>query len=358
MISAPVIREITRIVGHEHLVIAQDAMVEYASDGTGLEYMPDAVAFPASDEEISQLLKLATKEGFPVIPRGAGSGMSGGALPVEGGLVLVMTRFNRILSSSSNLICRVEPGVITADLEDAVEAVGLFYPPDPASRDISTIGGNVAECAGGLRAVKYGVTRDYILGLTIVLPTGEIMNTGVETMKGVAGYDLTRLITGSEGTLAVVTAIILRLIPKPEAKKTMTAFFPDVSSAVRTVSQDIIMNKIIPSILEFIDRVSVDCVKEEMDISIPDGALGMLLIEVDGDKASVKQDAERIRDFMQKRGGCLRFESASNSREASGCGEKSANFSSLLTLRPHKISKESLLPGGQHVRNCSTVWEN
>ena len=344
MISAPVIREITRIVGHEHLVIAQDAMVEYASDGTGLEYMPDAVAFPSSNEEISHILKLATKEGFPVIPRGAGSGMSGGALPVEGGLVLVMTRFDRILSiDQDNLICRVEPGVITADLQDAVEAVGLFYPPDPASRDISTIGGNVAECAGGLRAVKYGVTRDYILGLTIVLPTGEIMKTGVETMKGVAGYDLTRLITGSEGTLAVVTAIILRLIPKPEAKKTMIAFFPDVSSSVRTVS-DIIIKKIIPTILEFIDRVCLDCVKEEMDISIPDGALGMLLIEVDGDEASVKQYAEKIRDLCKK-GGCLKFESASNSREAERLWEARRNVSpSLLTLRPHKISEDIVVP--------------
>jgi len=344
MISAPVIREITRIVGHEHLVIAQDAMVEYAFDGTGPEYMPDAVAFPASNEEISHILKLATKEGFPVIPRGAGSGMSGGALPVEGGLVLAMNRFDQILSiDQDNLICRVEPGVITADLQDAVEAVGLFYPPDPASRDISTIGGNVAECAGGLRAVKYGVTRDYVLGLTIVLPTGEIMKTGVETMKGVAGYDLTRLITGSEGTLAVVTAIILRLIPKPEAKKTMIAFFPDVSSAVRTVS-DIIMKKIIPTILEFIDRVCLDCVKEEMDISIPDGALGMLLIEVDGDEASVKQDAEKIRDLCKK-GGSLRFESASNSQEAERLWEARRNVSpSLLTLRPHKISEDIVVP--------------
>ncbi len=344
ILNSAVINEITRIVGHEHLLTTQDVMDEYASDGTRLQYMPEAVAFPADNEQVSLILKLATKEGFPVIPRGAGSGMSGGALPVQGGLVLAMNRFDRILSiDQDNLICKVEPGVITADLQDAVEDLGLFYPPDPASKNISTIGGNVAECAGGLRAVKYGVTRDYILGLTVVLPTGEIINTGVETMKGVAGYDLTRLIVGSEGTLAVVTAIILRLIPKPETKKTMIAFFPDVTSSVRTVSR-ITMEKIIPTILEFIDRTCLDCVREEMDIPVPDGAGGMLLIEVDGDKTSVEQDAVKIRNVCEK-GGCLKFESASNTQEAERLWEARRNVSpSLLSLRPHKISEDIVVP--------------
>ena len=344
MISTTVLKKISNIVGNKHLVTAQDAMVEYATDGTKLKYMPDAVAFPSNSEEVSRILRLATKEVFPVIPRGAGSGMSGGALPVKGGLVMVMNRFDRILSiDQENLICKVGPGVITAHLQNVVEEVGLFYPPDPASLSISTIGGNVAECAGGLRAVKYGVTRDYILGLTVVLPTGEIINTGVETMKGVAGYDLTRLIVGSEGTLAVVTAITLRLIPKPEEKKTMIAFFPDVFSAVKTVS-DIIRHRVIPTILEFIDKLCLDCVREEMGIPIPDGAGGMLLIEVDGDEASVKQAAEKIRISCNK-GGCLRFESASNSQEAERLWEARRNVSpSLLTLRPHKISEDVVVP--------------
>ncbi len=344
MISAEVIREITEIVGLKHLISNQDAMAEYASDGTKLVYMPDAVAFPANNEEISRILKLAAKYDFPVIPRGAGSGMSGGALPVKNGLVLAMNRFDRILSiDQDNLICKVEPGVITADLQDEVEKIGLFYPPDPASRDISTLGGNVAECAGGLRAVKYGVTKDYVLGLTVVLPTGEIINTGVETMKGVAGYDLTKLIVGSEGTLAVITAITLRLIPKPSATRTMTAFFPDVSTSVKTVSH-IIMKKIVPTILEFIDRVCLDCVGTEMDIPIPDGAGGMLLIEVDGDENSVEQDANKIKLVCEK-GGCLKFESASSSQEADRLWEARRNVSpSILTLRPHKISEDIVIP--------------
>ena len=344
MISRPVIRDIIRIVGEEHLFTTRDIMAEYATDGTKLEFMPDAVAFPADSKEVSRILGLATKEGFPVIPRGAGSGMSGGALPVEAGLVLAMNRFDRILSiDRDNFICKAESGVITADLQNAVEKFGLFYPPDPASRDISTIGGNVAECAGGLRAVKYGVTRDYVLGLTVVLPTGEILNTGVETMKGVAGYDLTRLIVGSEGTLAVVTAITFRLVPKPETKKTMIAFFPDVASSVRTVSS-ILMEKVLPAILEFIDRACLDCVRDKMDIPVPDNANGMLLIEVDGDKNTVEHDGEKIRRVC-KNGGCLKFESASNSREAERLWEARRNVSpSLLALRPHKISEDIVVP--------------
>ncbi len=344
MISTAVLREIIRIVGNEHLVTTRDALTEYATDGTKLEYMPDAVVFPADSAEVSKILRLATEKEFPVIPRGAGTGMSGGALPVKGGLVMSMNRFDRILSIDlDNLISKVEPGVITAQLQTAVEEVGLFYPPDPASMNISTIGGNVAECAGGLRAVKYGVTRDYILGLTVVLPTGEIVNTGVETMKGVAGYDLTRLIVGSEGTLAVITAVTLRLIPKPEAKTTMIAFFPDVSTAAQTVS-DIVRHRIIPTILEFIDRACLDCAKGEMDIPVPDGAGGMLLIEVDGDVATVKKNAKKIRSVCET-GGCLRFESASDSREADRLWEARRNVSpSLMTLRPHKISEDIVVP--------------
>jgi len=344
MISNIVLREIEQIVGREHMIMADDGLVEYASDATKLEFMPDAVAFPADSEEISRILRLATKNGFPVIPRGAGSGMSGGALPVNGGLIVSMDRLNRIIAiDQDNLIAKVEPGVITAHLHEAVEKIGLFYPPDPASQDISTIGGNVAECAGGLRAVKYGVTRDYVLGLRIVLPTGEIAKTGVETMKGVAGYDLTRLVIGSEGTLAVITEITLRLLPKPAAQKTMLAFFPDVSAAVRTVSE-IIRNKIIPSILEFMDRLCLDCVREELNLSFPLDAGAMLLMEVDGDELLVEREAQRLQEVCSQ-GGALNFEAASDRLEAERLWEARRNVSpSLYKLRPHKISQDIVVP--------------
>ena len=344
MISRAVLKETSQIVGHERLITTQESLAGYSSDATRLEFMPDAIALPENRDEISRILQLATEKGFPVIPRGAGSGMSGGALPINGGLVMAMDRFDHILAiDQDNLIAKVESGVITSRLQRAVEEVGLFYPPDPASRDISTIGGNVAECAGGLRAVKYGVTRDYVLGLTVVLPTGEIMKTGVETMKGVAGYDLTRLIIGSEGTLAVITDITLRLVPKPAGQKTMIAFFPDVSSAIRTVS-NIIRHKIIPAILEFMDRLCLECVREEMDLSIPNKAGAMLLIEVDGDKVLVEQEAGRIREVCDQ-GGALNFETASNSQQAEGLWEARRNVSPcLFKLRPHKINEDIVVP--------------
>ncbi|MDY6879330.1 MAG: FAD-linked oxidase C-terminal domain-containing protein [Desulfatiglans sp.] len=344
MIPKSVLKEISHIVGQESLKISRDVLNDYASDATELRSMPHAVVFPKNENEISRILGLATLRGFAVIPRGAGSGMSGGAIPVKGGLVVAMGHFDRILEiDKDNLICKVEPGVITADLQKAVEEVGLFYPPDPASVKISTIGGNVAECAGGLRAVKYGVTRDYVLGLTVVLPTGEILKTGVETMKGVAGYDLTRLIIGSEGTLAVITSITLRLIPKPDSHKTMIAFFLDVASAVRTVTE-IIRDRISPSILEFMDRRCIDCVREEMDYPIHHDAGAMLLIEIDDDRILLDRKTDRIKSICHN-GGALSFEQASTREESERLWEARRNVSpSLMRLKPHKISEDIVVP--------------
>ena len=342
MISKTLHKELSGIVGKKYLLTTQKDMVEFAADATKIAHMPDVVAFPENSEQISRILRLATENGFPVVPRGAGTGMSGGAVPVCGGAVLAMDRLNRILSvDRDNLIAKAEPGVITADLQQAVEAQGLFYPPDPASLKVSTLGGNIAECAGGLRAVKYGVTRDYVLGLTIVLPTGEIIKTGVETQKGVAGYDLVRLISGSEGTLAVITAMTLRLVPKPETKRTMVAFFENVSLAVQTVSK-IIRNKIVPSILEFMDRLCIDCVREEMHLDLPENSGAMLLIEVDGVPDLVAHQARIIEDLC---GDAMAFKAAKNPESAEALWEARRNVSpSLLKLRPHKINEDIVVP--------------
>jgi glycolate oxidase len=344
MIPASALKALAEIVGPSHVKTAEETLAEYGADASRLSSMPDAVVFPGNSRQVSRILALAGETGFPVIPRGAGSGMTGGAVPVRGGLVMAMRRFDRILAiDQDNLIARVEPGVITAHLQEVVEAVGLFYPPDPASLHISTIGGNVAECAGGLRAVKYGVTRDYVLGLEVVLPTGDIIHTGVETMKGVAGYDLTRLITGSEGTLAVITGITLRLVPKPAGRKTMIAFFPDVSAAVQTVS-DIIRNRIIPSILEFLDRICINCVNQEMGLDMPQGARAMLLIEVDGDEMHVAQDVEII-EKVCRRQGAIQFEAAAGNEAAERLWEARRNVSpALFRLNPHKISEDVVVP--------------
>jgi glycolate oxidase len=344
MIPHTVIKELESIVGPEHLKTRHDDLTNYSSDATKLEFMPDAVAFPGAAEQISRILRLANREYFPVIPRGAGSGTSGGALPVKGGLVLAMDRLNHILSiDQDNLIVKAEPGVITAHLQEEVEKLGLFYPPDPASINISTIGGNVAECAGGLRAVKYGVTRDYVLGLEVVLPTGEIMKTGVETAKGVVGYDLTRLIVGSEGTLAVITSVTLRLIPKPATKKTMMAFFQHVSSSVQTVSE-IIRNKIVPTTLEFMDQLSIECVRHEMGLFIPDETAALLLIEVDGDEDLTDRDAKRVQQICVRSGAIL-VQAASGKEEAERLWEARRGLSpALLKLRPGKVSQDIVVP--------------
>ena len=222
MIDSKVIARIEEIVGKENLALDKETRVCYSYDATNIKYLPDGIVFLKSARQISEIVKLANEHRFPVIPRGAGTGVTGGSLPVEGGVVLVLTKMNKILQiDTENLIAIVEPGVVTAELQKEVEKIGLFYPPDPASLKSSTLGGNVAECAGGMRAVKYGVTKDYVMGLEVVLPTGEIITTGGKTVKGVVGYDLTKLMVGSEGTLGIITKIILRLLPLPKAKRTM-----------------------------------------------------------------------------------------------------------------------------------------
>jgi glycolate oxidase len=344
MISKRALKKLSSLLGPEHFTTRREDLMPFGTDATKLRFMPDAVAFPGTHEEISRIFQLANQERFPVIPRGAGSGKSGGALAVEGGLILAMDRFNRILEiDQHNLIARVECGVITGAFQEAVEKVDLFYPPDPASIHISTLGGNVAECAGGLRAVKYGVTRDYVLGLTAILPTGEIIQTGVETVKGVVGYDLTRLLIGSEGTLAVVTEIIVRLIPKPAYRKTLMAFFETASATVETVSE-IIRSKIVPTALEFMDRTCIDCVGQDVGLAVPRGAGALLLIEVDGDKGLARKEAKRVQEICARRG-ALECRSASRLKDGEKLWEARRNVSqSVYKLRPDKISEDIVVP--------------
>ena len=226
MLAKRILDELKKIVGADNVATDRQDLICYGYDATQMEFLPDAVVHPGSVDEVAAVLKLANAEKFPVFPRGAGSGFTGGALPKGGGIVLVVTRLNRILRiDTENLIAEVEPGVVTEQFQLEVEKLGLFYPPDPASLKFSTLGGNVAENAGGPRCVKYGVTRDFVMGLEVVLPTGEVIRTGGETYKGVVGYDLTRLLCGSEGTLGVITKIIFKLLPLPEAKKTMLTIF-------------------------------------------------------------------------------------------------------------------------------------
>jgi glycolate oxidase len=315
MLDAHLIDKLTLIVGADNITTSMQDMICYGYDATQMEFLPDAVVHPANTEEVSEILKLANRERFPVFPRGAGSGFTGGSLPKSGGVVLVTTRMNRILRiDTENLIAEVEPGVVTEQFQQAVEKVGLFYPPDPASLKFSTLGGNVAENAGGPRCVKYGVTRDFVMGLELVLPTGEIIRTGGETYKGVVGYDMTRLLCGSEGTLGVITKIIFKILPFPDAKKTMLTIFDSIDGAAKAVSA-IIGNKIIPTTLEFMDYATLQCVERRFNLGIPTEGRAVLLIEVDGDRDLIEKQAARIQELITPLG-LVQFRAAKDAAES------------------------------------------
>ncbi|MBA4417167.1 MAG: glycolate oxidase subunit GlcD [Syntrophus sp. (in: bacteria)] len=293
-----VIKEIVDIVGQENIRASIEERKCYSYDARTDGAIPDLVVFPASAGEVSRILILANRQNFPVIPRGSGTGLTGGSIPLSGGVVLSFTRMSRILEiDPKNLIAVVEPGVVTFALQEEVAKYGLMYPPDPASYKYSSIGGNIAECAGGPNSLKYGVTRDYVLGLEVVLPTGEIIRPGVKTMKGVVGYDLARLFVGSEGTLGIVTEITLKLIPLPEARATILALFKEVDDAAEAVSATIAA-RIVPSTIEFMDKASIRCSEQANPMGIPPEIGGLLLIEVDGDKESIASQAEKVQKIM------------------------------------------------------------
>ena len=337
-------RKLQEIVGNAYCSRKKEDLVCYAYDATAAKYLPDAVLFPGNSQEISAIINLANEDGFSVIPRGSGSGMTGGSLAVQGGVILVMRRFNRILGiDKDNLIAHVEPGVVTARFHQAVEKEGLFYPPDPSSSEFSTLGGNLAECAGGPRAIKYGVTRDYVLGLEAVLPTGEIIHAGVRTAKGVVGYDLTRLLVGSEGTLGIITRITVRLLPLPEAIRAMTAVFPSLEKAAETVSE-IIAQGIIPRALEFMDNASIRCVESHLKADLPVDAGALLLIEVDGKLEAVDNLIKQLATVCMSQGAeHIKF-AETKSEIADLWKARKAISPALFQYGPDKINEDIVVP--------------
>lgn len=337
-------QELRTIVGPENITRAEEELLCYSYDSTGISCIPDAVVFPSTTEQVSAVLGIASRESIPVIPRGSGSGMTGGTLPVMGGIVMGMSRMNAILSiDRDNFKARVQPGVITGIFQKAVEQQGLFYPPDPASSSFCTLGGNIGECAGGPRAVKYGVTRDYVLGLEAVLVSGQVIHTGVETSKGVAGYDLTRLIVGSEGTLAVVTAMTLRLLPLPEAVSTMVVIFDSIKDAAQAVSA-IIRETVTPRCVEFLDRASIDCVRNEFPFELPESSQSLLILEVDGSADQTEKDARQLRQFCLDRGATQVILARDPSEAAGFWKARKAMSPALFKMGPHKINEDIVVP--------------
>ncbi len=293
------------IVGSENVYCDIESLNAYAHDETeDLSFPPQAVVKPNSTEQVSGILKLASAENIPVTPRGAGTGLSGGCLPLKGGIALSLERMNRILEiDTTNFICVTEPGVIVQTLQEAIEAQNLFYPVDPASRASCFIGGNVAENSGGPRAVKYGVTKDFVLGLTAVLPNGDIIKTGGKLYKDVTGYNLTQTLVGSEGTLAVITEILLKLIPLPALHLLLMIPFPSLEQAARTVSA-IMSSGIDPSALEFMERDAIIASREQLGTHIDyDDAAAHLLIELDGNNQDlIDERAEKVGEIAMSQG--------------------------------------------------------
>lgn len=296
------IHQLERLLGSDQVLVSREDRLTYAYDASGERCLPEAVVFPQNVAQVSQILSLADTHRMAVVPRGAGSGLTGGSVPLGGGLVLAMDRFNRILTvDTDNRQAIVEPGVVTANLHAAVEAQGLFYPPDPASMAFCTIGGNIAENAGGMHAIKYGVTKDFVMGLQVVLANGEIIHTGSRCIKDVVGYDLTRLFVGSEGTLGVVTRAILKLLPLPEARQTLLAAFDTLDRAVQTIA-GIFRQGITPTTLEYMDRHCIRAVARFQECGLPTDAGAALLIEVDGRPSEIETDLQRIKAVCESHG--------------------------------------------------------
>jgi len=304
-VNARLVDSLRQIVGAANVITGSEGMEPYTHDEVvGLRAEPEVVVLARSADHVSRVMRLAQRERVPVTPRGAGMGLSGGAVPVQAGIVLSLEKMNRIVElDRENLMITVEPGVITGDIHRAVEAERLFYPPDPASLDSCTIGGNVAEGAGGPRAVKYGVTKDYVCGLEAVLPSGEIITCGGKLVKNVTGYDLIQLLIGSEGTLAVVTRIILRLLPLPKVRVDLLVPYDEFQAAAATVS-DIIAHRVLPATIEFMERDSMLAVERLLEREVPySEAEAHLLIQLDGSsQAAVDEDLNLVGDLCLERG--------------------------------------------------------
>lgn len=350
------INELKSITGEQYTLIDRESLALYGYDSTPeLESRPGAVLLPGSTEEIIRIMQLCHSAGISVSPRGSGTSLSGGSLSTDGGVVIQSSRMNRIIEiDQENLTATVEPGVLTSTLHRAVEALDLFYPPDPASMNISTMGGNVAENSGGLRGLKYGVTANYVMGLETVLAGGDLLKTGGKAVKDVAGYALTPLLVSSEGTLGFFTGITVKLIPKPQIKITMLAHFPEMNQAALAVSA-IIAAKVIPATLEFLDRVTIKCVEDYSHIGLPLDVDAVLLIEVDGHPAVVADEAASV-ETICRRHHCSFFQTARDADEALKLATaRRTALSALARVKPTTILEDATVPRSKIPRMLQVI---
>ncbi len=340
-----IIAELGSIVTRENVLTSQEDLIPYSFDGTAaLQEMPGCVVLARSTEEVVKILNVASRAKAPVVTRGSGTGLSGGSLPVPGCIVLCLAKMDKILElDHANLTLLAEAGATTQTISDAAAMAGLFYPPDPGSMKISTIGGNVAENSGGLRGLKYGITRSYVMGLEVVLPNGEVLWTGNKCVKDVAGYSLRDLFIGSEGTLGVITKVLLKLIPRPAAKKTMLATFERMDQAAQTVS-DIIAAQVIPCTLEFLDRTTIHCVEDFAKVGLPLDCEALLLMETDGHPAAVDEEAQKMADIARKNSARDVRVAADEAEATRLATARRSAFSALARVSPTTILEDATVP--------------
>ena len=344
-IEAPFIDSLKEILSPDRVLTSAEDIVPYSFDGTAaLKQRPGAVVFPLTAEEVSECVKLARRNNVPNVTRGSGTGLSGGSVPLSGCLVICLVKMDKLIEvDENNLTLRAQSGVITKEIDDAAAKVGLFYPPDPGSMKISTIGGNVAENSGGLRGLKYGVTRDYVMGIEVVLPDGTLTFLGNKCVKDVAGYSMKDLFIGSEGTLGIITEVILKVLPRPKARKTMLALYDSMDAAAKTISA-IIAAKIIPCTLEFLDRVTVQCVEDYAKIGLPTDVEALVLMETDGHPVVVEEEAAQMM-ALAKANGAHDVRAAADEAEGAKLAAARRNaFSALARVRPTTILEDVTVP--------------
>ena len=350
--------ELKQLLGPAQVLTEKEDLIPYSFDGTAaIRELPRAVVFPRSAAEVAAVLGIAARHKAPVVTRGSGTGLSGGSVPSPGSIVLCLLRMDRLLEvDAANFTLRAQAGVLTQAIYDAADAAGLFYPPDPGSMRVSTIGGNVAENSGGLRGLKYGVTRDYVMGLEVVLADGEICRLGNKCVKDVAGYSLKDLFIGSEGTLGVVTEVLLKLLPRPAARQTLLATYALMEAAAETVSA-IIAAKIVPCTLEFLDSKTIRCVEAYARVGLPLDADALLLIEVDGHPAAVADDAARIRELCAANGAASVRVAADAAEAARLATARRSAFSALARVKPTTILEDATVPRSELARMIRFIQE-
>lgn len=354
--SASFIESLRQVLSPERVLTSEADLVPYSFDGTAaLKQRPGAVVFPLTTAEVAACVKLARDAEVPVVTRGSGTGLSGGSVPLAGCLVICLVKMDKIIElDEKNLTLRAQSGVITKEIDDACAKVGLFYPPDPGSMKISTIGGNVAENSGGLRGLKYGVTRDYVMGIEVVLPDGTQTFLGNKCVKDVAGYSMKDLFIGSEGTLGIITEVILKVLPRPKARKTMLALYDSMEKAAETISA-IIAAKIIPCTLEFLDRMTVQCVEDFAKIGLPTDVEALVLMETDGHPAVVEEEAAQMME-LAKANGAHDVRAAADENEGAKLAAARRNaFSALARIRPTTILEDVTVPRSELARMVAFI---